>query len=67
MTLAIVKAPDGATYVSPLLALKFDGLRSLAVGLDGSHPLRGAASLVEPILLCSSAVDECGTVLAYAG
>ena len=36
MTLAIVKAPDGATYVSPLLALKFDGLKSLAVGLDGS-------------------------------
>ncbi len=36
MTHAIVKNPDGTTYVSPILALKFDGLRSLAVGLDES-------------------------------
>lgn len=36
MTNAIVKAPDGTTYVSPILALRFDGLRSLAVGMDGS-------------------------------
>lgn len=36
MTHAIVKNPDGTTYVSPILALKFDGLSSLAVGLDES-------------------------------
>ena len=36
MTNAIVKAPDGTTYVSPILALRFDGLSSLAVGLDES-------------------------------
>ncbi len=36
MTHAIVKTPDGTTYVSPILALKFDGLRTLSVGLDES-------------------------------
>ena len=32
MTHAIVKTPDGTTYVSPILALRFEGLSSLAVG-----------------------------------
>ncbi|MBE6585567.1 MAG: hypothetical protein E7645_03465 [Ruminococcaceae bacterium] len=36
MTHAIVKNPDGTTYVSPLFALRFEGLSSLAVGLDES-------------------------------
>ena len=36
MTHAIVKTPDGTTYVSPLFALRFEGLSSLAVGLDES-------------------------------
>ena len=36
MTHAIVKNPDGTTYVSPILALRFEGLSSLAVGLDES-------------------------------
>lgn len=36
MTHAIVKTPDGTTYVSPIFALRFEGLSSLAVGLDES-------------------------------
>ena len=36
MTHAIVKTLDGTTYVSPILALRFEGLSSLAVGLDES-------------------------------
>ena len=36
MTHAIVKNPDGTTYVSPLFALRFEGLSSLAVGFDES-------------------------------
>lgn len=36
MTHAIIKTPDGATYVSPLFAIKFDGGESAAIGLDAS-------------------------------
>lgn len=32
MTYAIAKTPDGATYVSPLFAIKFDGGSSAAIG-----------------------------------
>lgn len=36
MTHAIVKSADGATYVSPLFAIKFAGGESAAIGLDPS-------------------------------
>ena len=36
MTHAIVKTTDGATYVSPLFAIKFAGGESAAIGLDAS-------------------------------
>ena len=36
MTHAIVKTTDGATYVSPLFAVKFAGGESAAIGLDPS-------------------------------
>ena len=36
MTHAIVKTTDGATYVSPLFAIKFAGGESAAIGLDPS-------------------------------
>ena len=36
MTHAIIKNQDGSTYVSPLFALKLEGTRSAAIGLDAS-------------------------------
>ena len=36
MTHAIIKTLDGATYVSPLFAIKFAGGESAAIGLDAS-------------------------------
>jgi hypothetical protein len=36
MTYAIAKTLDGATYVSPIFAIKFDGGSSAAIGLDAS-------------------------------
>lgn len=34
MTLGIFKRADGSTYVTPVFALRYDGLRSEAIGLD---------------------------------
>lgn len=36
MTYAIVKSADSTSYISPLFAIKFDGLQSAAIGLDPS-------------------------------
>jgi hypothetical protein len=36
VTYAIAKTPDGAAYVSPIFAIKFDGGSSAAIGLDPS-------------------------------